>query len=128
MDGHDQPPRSPRDDAVKKVATIWSDADPEVAPQWASKDPDVAGQRLRELPASPSRDAALAAYVDVLSVENPAWVARWLATLPPTEQNHGLIEKVAKQWFEFNCVAAEAWLRQTPLPDERKRTLLASLP
>jgi len=38
------------------------------------------------------------------------------------------IEKVAGQWMQMDRIAAESWLVQTSLPDDRKQRLLMPKP
>ena len=40
------------------------------------------------------------------------------------QQRKFAIEKIARQWMEFDSTAAQTWLAQTALPEERKASLL----
>jgi hypothetical protein len=44
------------------------------------------------------------------------------------EQRNSAIETVAQQWLQTDRKAAEAWLAQTALPDDRKAELLKESP
>jgi len=50
--------------------------------------------------------------------------APWVARMTDPNLRNSSIENVARQWLQSDRKAAESWLAQTSLPDDRKQRLL----
>src|SRR5690606_14248576 len=96
-----------------------------LANSWAGADPAAAGQWLQSLPESAARDQAVRAFVGQVAYQNPEVAASYVAGIRDLNQRAQAIEQVARGWLHVDRRAAEAWIAQSVLPDERKRALLA---
>ena len=96
-----------------------------LASGWINVDQAAASRWLMAQPAGAGRDRAVQAVVGSLSMQNPALAASWIPSLAEPQQRNLAIEHLARAWLDADRRAAEAWLAQTSLPEERKRQLLA---
>ncbi len=93
-------------------------------PPGRGRIPTAAGQWLQTLPAGASREAAVQAYVSHLAHSSPDLAAPWAETLTDPNTRFNQIENIARNWLAADRPAAEAWLANVNLPDDRKQRLL----
>ncbi len=92
---------------------------------WALLDPMASGAWLESLPANDARAKAAEAYVDQTAWCRPDLAAQWVGSIADEATRNDQIENIARAWLKQNPAAAQAWLQQTSLPDERKKQFLA---
>jgi hypothetical protein len=92
--------------------------------QWANEDPAAAGKFLQSLPADKSRDQAVQNYINQVSWQYPEMAAPLVNDISEENQRNSYIENIARPWLEIDPKAAQAWLMQTSLSEERKQQLL----
>jgi len=63
-------------------------------------------------------------YVGQLTSREPQVAASWAQTIGEESTREVCIEQVARSWFYSDRAAAEAWLEQVGLPEEKKNRLL----
>ena len=68
----------------------------------------------------------LQSFVSQISWQFPDLAAPLALQISDPNQRNSAIENVARQWLQVDPKSAEAWLGQTPLPDDRKARLLKS--
>ena len=91
----------------------------------AGWDEPAAAQWASQLPAGHDRDAFLSGLCEPirgvgLRVEQ---AARFAALMSPGQTQSATIEKIAREWKKTDAAAAQAWLAQTGMPDDRKQQL-----
>ena len=91
---------------------------------WAQNDPSGASEWLATFPAGKDQDQAVQNFVNQTSWQFPEIAASWVGKIKEEQQRNFAIENVARQWLEFDTSAAQNWLAQTSLPEERKAMLL----
>ena len=97
---------------------------PQTVASWAGLDAEAAGNWLGTLPPGEMRDRALHAYIGRVAASFPALAAAWTLAFSGDEDRVNAIERVARQWLQFDRLAATAWLTRTPFPETRKREIL----
>lgn len=107
------PAGSSRDNAVQNLVSSWSHNDPRAAGDW-----------LASLPADKGQERAIQNYVNQISWQFPDIAAPFVDKLADPNQRNSAIENVARGWLQIDRKAAETWLAQTQLPDDRKQRLL----
>ena len=120
--------------ADPRAATMWAaelaehDGAPHLLSQavasWAGLDAEAAGNWLGTLPPGETRDRALHAYLGRVSANFPALAAPWTLAFSSEEDRVNAIERLARQWLQFDRPAVIAWLARTPFPETRKREIL----
>jgi hypothetical protein len=100
--------------ALARVAHDGLEAgwDEQAARQWAS-----------QLPAGPDRDAFLSGLCEPIRGVGlrAEQAAGWVALMSPGKIREAAIEKIAREWQKTDAAAAQAWLAQTGMPDDRKQ-------
>jgi len=94
-----------------------------VARDWAIRDPAAVDAWLQSLPADDARAKAAEAYVSIAGMR-PDLAARWVDSIADENKRNDQIETIVHQWSKTSPDAAQVWLQQTTLPDERKAALL----
>ena len=84
----------------------------------------MAGQWLQALPPSPSREAAVTAYINQVTGPTPELAAPWVETIIDESSRFSQIETIARRWLETDHATAAAWLARVNLPEDRKKLLL----
>jgi hypothetical protein len=89
----------------------------------AGWDEQAAVQRASRLPAGPDRDAFLSGLCEPIRGVGlrAEQAAGWVALMSPGKIREAAIEKMAREWQKTDAAAAQAWLAQTGMPDDRKQ-------
>jgi hypothetical protein len=95
----------------------------EVALRWGAENPKASAAWIETLRGR-TREQAIEGFVQGAANYEPQLAAQWALALPRENSRNGAIEAVASQWLNIDPVAAQAWLVQTALPEERKQKLL----
>lgn len=95
--------------------------------KWAANDPSAAFAWVNRLP-SAERDLAIFAGAGGLIETSPAVAAGWVAAIQDEARRVRQSERVAVRWLQSDRWAAEAWVRNSTLPDGVKKRVLAAVP
>ena len=146
-----------RSDSGQNLTDNWTGSDPQAAATWAAQmdqlnaaagvnvnngdsllshaidiwsryDLNAAGQYLNQLPASPSKDSAIASFADRAAQDNPGSAMQWVATIQDPQTRQDSTQQVAKQWAKQDPAAFNQFLSTTTtLTDQQKTSLLNSV-
>lgn len=103
-----------RDYAIENLVYNWATLDPASALAWSNR-----------LTAA-ERDVALFAGTGGLIETKPEVAATWVTAIQDETRRIQQSERVAQRWLQVDRWSAEFWIRQSTLPEERKRRLLGS--
>jgi hypothetical protein len=92
--------------------------------QRGAAQPASVGPLIESLPMGAMRQQASAIFVEGLLISSPGEAARWVRSLPRSEQTDELVEKTARRWMVTNPDAAVDFVEQSTLPGYMKDRLL----
>ena len=98
-----QPPGKARDEALRVIASQWSQRDVHGAAQW-----------LETLPAGAERDQAVKTYATTVVVADAEAAAQWVGQVADPLLRQQTAEVVFARWRIQDPVAARAWLGGLP--------------
>jgi hypothetical protein len=98
-----------REQAAREAFVQWLRADPAAAKAW------LASEALTEFD-----DPALDAYARRLDDRAPEEAVGWCARILDAMRRRGCLRTAARQWYQRDPVAAEAWLQQSELDEEAR--------
>jgi hypothetical protein len=109
------PPGESRSSAVRNVVATWSGQDPEAAAEWVLRQSvDASRDDLLDMLASNQR------YGDAKQA------IRLGEQIADTERRNRSLQQTVHQWIRQDSDAARAWVQRSSLPDDMKRTFLAT--
>ena len=83
---------------------------------WAKNDAVAAANWLGQLPAGPSRDAAITAFTSRIGGADPAAAVQWAATIGDEALRGVQTEAVALDWLQVDPDTATEWIQRSNLP------------
>jgi hypothetical protein len=142
----------PPDDVIEGIAASWSEQDPLATIEWLARlapgdtATDSLSMAVREayqrwvlqdraaaLAWAAERDAVSEAWFDpirataglIVGQEDPVEGLRMLSKLPVARERALKVQRVFAKWMQDSPEAAERWLLEAELPEERKQELRA---
>ncbi|MDB4491852.1 hypothetical protein N9260_02415 [bacterium] len=98
-----------------------------MASAWIRQDSLAASEWIGELPAGPSRDAAVRRLVNQIQGDDPSSAFAWATTLGDESRRTSELQSVLSQWKQTDPNAALQALQSTNLSDEAYNKLAKQL-
>jgi hypothetical protein len=95
---------------------------------WTTYDLDPAGNFLNLLPASPTKDPAVAIFALRSSQEDPAGAFQWVNSITDDQMRLGMTVGVALEWMQQDPAGYNQFLTSSTTLNDRQKAMLAGIP
>ncbi len=92
--------------------------------RWTEKDSVAASQYLATMPASTSKDNAVAGFARQLDREDPASAMVWANTIADTELQASTVRSVAESWVRSDKDAAVSYMQSSGMTAEQQAEVI----
>jgi hypothetical protein len=95
---------------------------------WANDDIDAPGQFLNQLPASPTKDSAVAIFAMRAAQEDPAGAVQWVGSISNDQMRQGVAGMVAFNMLQQDPAAFNTFVNNTTLLSDQQKQMLQNIP